>query len=120
MRLSCVQCSRRFDSPTGRAKYCSRTCSARASRARARGLEDVDGPSTELLSVVVPPVLADQVRTVVARYDQSVSGLLREYVEAVAAGRRLQLVDDDDELRGYLFTLDGHDDSVSSVVGGPR
>jgi hypothetical protein len=37
--------------------------------------------------------------------DQTVSELLREYVDAIAAGQRWQFVDADEELIGYAFLL---------------
>jgi hypothetical protein len=37
---------------------------------------------------------------------QTVSELLREYCDAVAAGQRWQLCDEDDELIGYAFRLE--------------
>ena len=58
-----------------------------------------------VLSVKVPPVVAERVRAAAANLDQSVSSLLREYVDAVAAGRRWQLVDESDELMGYALLL---------------
>ena len=39
-------------------------------------------------------------------FEMTVSELLREYVDAVAAGRRWQLVDDDDALVGYAFLVE--------------
>ena len=60
-------------------------------------------PRTTTLATKVPVDVADAVRALCDDYDMTVSDLLREYVEAVAEGRRWQLVDDDDELVGWVF-----------------
>jgi hypothetical protein len=60
---------------------------------------------TTTLAVKVPIDVAAAVRTVAERCDETVSDLLRVYVVAIAAGRRWQLVDEEDELVGYAFRL---------------
>jgi hypothetical protein len=58
-----------------------------------------------VLSVKVRADVAAGFRAVSERLDESVSDTLREYVEAVAAGSRWQIVDDEDNLLGYAFLL---------------
>jgi hypothetical protein len=58
-----------------------------------------------VLSVKVRPDTAAAFRAVSERLDESVSDTLREYVEAVAAGKRWQIVNDEDDLLGYAFLL---------------
>jgi hypothetical protein len=57
-----------------------------------------------VLSVKVRADVAAAFRAVSERHGESVSDMLREYVEAVATGQRWQIVDEDD-LLGYAFLL---------------
>jgi predicted transcriptional regulator len=57
------------------------------------------------LSVKVDIETAAKVQELAKWLDQTVSELLREYVDAIAARQRWQFVDADEELIGYAFLL---------------
>jgi hypothetical protein len=59
--------------------------------------------------------VAEAVRATAEDHGEMVSDLIREYVEAVAGGRRWHLVDANDELVGWAFVLG--DGSVSREGG---
>jgi hypothetical protein len=58
-----------------------------------------------VLSVKVRADVAAGFRAVSERLDERVSDTLREYVEAVAAGARWEICDDEGGLLGYAFLL---------------
>lgn len=60
---------------------------------------------SKTLAVKVDAEVADAVKAEAEGVDQTVSDLLRQYVEAIALGERWQLVDNDDELIGWTFLL---------------
>ena len=98
MRKVCPVDAREFDAQRRSAVYCSARCKQRAHRRPASALASVVS-----LDVQVSTATAAAVEKVADRLGETVAELLLEYVEAIADGRRLQLLNDDEDLIGYSF-----------------
>lgn len=110
MKRSCVQCGQVFVARSERGKYCSATCRARASEARARGVDvpDVAGPSVADDSVFVRSVV-DRVSE--AGLEGSPDGLLAiRLAEAVVAN------DDGSKLAALSRQFNAQMDRIESLV----